>query len=118
MIVVLSRLEILTPMPKSKNRIHSLLCGGVVLTVLCTPFFSVQAQEAVKNFFRKGNLIALRELALRQTANRVDAQMLDYRDDNSIREVWQVNERILVCIGHHALAERLVRAGKPQQFSL
>ncbi len=71
-----------------------------------------QAQEAIKHFFRKGNLIALRELALRQTANRVDAQMLDYREDNSIREVWQVSERILVCIGPNALAERLVRAGK------
>jgi two-component system, OmpR family, sensor histidine kinase KdpD len=71
-----------------------------------------QAQEAIKNFFRKGNLIALRELALRQTANRVDAQMLDYREDNAIREVWQVNERIMVCIGPNALSERLVRAGK------
>jgi two-component system, OmpR family, sensor histidine kinase KdpD len=77
-----------------------------------------QAQEAIKNFFRKGNLIALRELALRQTANLVDAQMLDYREDNSIREVWQVNERILVCIGPNALAERLVRAGKRFATSL
>ena len=77
-----------------------------------------QAQEAIKNFFRKGNLIALRELALRQTANRVDAQMLDYRDDHSIREVWQVSERILVCIGPNALAERLVRAGKRLANSL
>ena len=71
-----------------------------------------QAQEAVRHFFRKGNLIALRELALRQTANRVDAQMLDYREGHAIREVWQVNERILVCIGPNPLAERLVRAGK------
>lgn len=71
-----------------------------------------QAQHAIHNFFRKGNLIALRELALRQTANRVDLQMLNYRDDHAIREVWQVNERILVCIGPNALAERLVRAGK------
>ena len=71
-----------------------------------------QAQEAIKHFFRKGNLIALRELALRQTASRVDAQMLDYREGHAIREVWQVNERILVCIGPNALAERLVRAGK------
>ncbi len=77
-----------------------------------------QAQEAIKNFFRKGNLIALRELALRQTANRVDAQMLDYREDNFIREVWQVSERILVCIGPNALAERLVRAGKRLANSL
>ncbi|WP_026603331.1 sensor histidine kinase [Methylomonas sp. 11b] len=77
-----------------------------------------QAQEAVNHFFRKGNLIALRELSLRQTANRVDAQMLDYREDNAIREVWQVSERILVCIGPNDLAERLVRAGKRLATSL
>jgi len=77
-----------------------------------------QAQEAVDHFFRKGNLIALRELSLRQTANRVDAQMLDYREDNAIREVWQVGDRILVCIGPNELAERLVRAGKRLANSL
>ncbi|MDD5461911.1 MAG: sensor histidine kinase KdpD [Methylococcales bacterium] len=77
-----------------------------------------QAQEAIKHFFRKGNLIALRELALRQTATRVDAQMLDYRENHFIREVWQVSERILVCIGPNALAERLVRAGKRLATSL
>lgn len=77
-----------------------------------------QAQEAIKHFFRKGNLIALRELALRQTASRVDAQMQDYRADNSISEVWQVSERIMVCIGPNALAERLVRAGKRFATSL
>lgn len=71
-----------------------------------------QAARAIENFFRKGNLIALRELALRQTAARVDAQMQDYREDHAIREVWQVGERILVCIGPDPLAERLVRAGK------
>lgn len=71
-----------------------------------------QAQAAIKNFFRKGNLIALRELALRQTANQVDAQMLDYREDHFIRDVWQVSERVLVCIGPNVLAERLVRSGK------
>lgn len=77
-----------------------------------------QAQEAVNHFFRKGNLIALRELSLRQTANRVDAQMLDYREDNAIHEVWQVSDRILVCIGSNALAERLIRAGKRLANSL
>lgn len=77
-----------------------------------------QAQLAVKHFFRKGNLIALRELALRQTASRVDAQMLHYRDDHAIREVWQVSDRILVCIGPNQLAERLVRAGKRLANSL
>ena len=62
-----------------------------------------QAKEAANHFFRQGNLIALRELALRQTASRVDAQMLDYREDNAIQEVWQVGDRILVCIGPNAL---------------
>jgi two-component system, OmpR family, sensor histidine kinase KdpD len=77
-----------------------------------------QAREAVQNFFRTGNLIALRELALRQTANRVDAQMLDYREDHAIKEIWQVGERILICIGPNGLAERLVRAGKRFASSL
>ncbi len=77
-----------------------------------------QAQVAIKHFFRKGNLIALRELALRQTASRVDAQMQDYRETNAISEVWQVSERIMVCIGPNALAEQLVRAGKRFATSL
>ncbi len=71
-----------------------------------------QAEQAIRHFFRKGNLIALRELALRQTASQVDAQMLDYREGHAIREIWPVGERILVCIGPNAMAERLVRAGK------
>jgi two-component system sensor histidine kinase KdpD len=71
-----------------------------------------QAEQAIRHFFRKGNLIALRELALRQAASQVDAQMLDYRGGHAIRDIWQVSERILVCVGPNALAERLVRAGK------
>jgi two-component system sensor histidine kinase KdpD len=71
-----------------------------------------QAEEAARHFFRKGNLIALRELALRQTASQVDSQMLDYREGHAIRGVWQVSERILVCVGPNGLGERLVRAGK------
>lgn len=77
-----------------------------------------QAERAMQHFFRKGNLIALRELSLRLTADRVDAQMLDYRDDNAIRDVWQVGECILVCIGPNAIAERLVRSGKRLAASL
>src|SRR5476651_1730407 len=69
-----------------------------------------QAEHAVRNFFRKGNLIALRELALRRTADRVDAQMRDYREDHSIQNVWQVKERMLVCVGPGENAENLVRA--------
>jgi two-component system sensor histidine kinase KdpD len=69
-----------------------------------------QAERAAQNFFRKGNLIALRELALRRTADSVDAQMRDYRDDHAIQNVWQVKERMVVCIGPGAMAENLVRA--------
>ena len=57
-----------------------------------------QAQAAIQNFFRKGNLIALRELALRRTAERVDAEMQDYMRDHAIARTWPVSERILVCV--------------------
>ena len=77
-----------------------------------------QAERAMRNFFRKGNLIALRELSLRLTADRVDAQMQDYREDHAIRDVWQVGDRILVCIGPNKLAERLVRTTKRLATSL
>lgn len=77
-----------------------------------------QAERAIRNFFRKGNLIALRELALRRTAERVDAQMRDYRDDQAIRDVWRAGERVLVCIGPGPLASRLIRAGKRLATSL
>ncbi|MHB8622682.1 MAG: two-component system sensor histidine kinase KdpD [Sulfuricaulis sp.] len=69
-----------------------------------------QAEHAVQNFFRKGNLIALRELALRRTADRVDAQMREYREDKSIRGVWQAKERLLVCVGPGLDAEKLIRS--------
>lgn len=71
-----------------------------------------QAQEAVRSFFRKGNLIALRELALRATAQRVDAQMRAYRRDHAIGKVWPTAERLLVCIGPSPYSTRLVRAAK------
>jgi len=69
-----------------------------------------QAAHAVRHFFRKGNLIALRELALRRTAERIDAQMQDYRRDHEIRETWPVAERILVCVRPHPESGLLVRA--------
>ena len=71
-----------------------------------------QAREAIENFFRKGNLIALRELALRVTAQHVDAEMRHYMRDHAIRETWPVRERLLVCIGPSPSSIRLVRAAK------
>src|SRR5438552_16143029 len=67
-----------------------------------------QAQEAIRNFFRKGNLIALRELALRRTAERVDAQMQAYMRDHAIGKTWPVAERLLVCIGPSPFSPKLV----------
>jgi two-component system sensor histidine kinase KdpD len=69
-----------------------------------------QAERAAANFFRKGNLIALRELALRRTADRVDAQMRAYRADQAIHHVWQAKERLIVCIGPDTDNETLVRS--------
>jgi len=71
-----------------------------------------QAQRAVEQFFRPGNLIALRELALRKTAERVDAQMQRYRALHGIAETWPVAERILVAASSGPTASRLVRAAR------
>jgi len=68
-----------------------------------------QAERAVRNFFRKGNLIALRELALRRTADRVDSEMLQYRRNLRAAPVWQTRESILLCIGPDERSEKLVR---------
>ena len=68
-----------------------------------------QAERAVRNFFRKGNLIALRELALRRTADRVDSEMLQYRRNLRAAPVWQTRESILLCVGPDERAEKLVR---------
>ncbi|TFW70653.1 two-component system sensor histidine kinase KdbD [Methylotenera oryzisoli] len=68
-----------------------------------------QAERAGKSFFRKGNLIALREMALRRTADRVDSQMREYRTNSSISQVWQAKDRLLVCVGPDSESERLVR---------
>ena len=70
------------------------------------------AEEALRHFFRKGNLIALRELALRRTAERVDAQMRVYMREHAIEKAWPAGERLLVCLGPSPASARLVRAAK------
>jgi len=69
-----------------------------------------QAAQAIHNFFRKGNLTALRELTMRLAAKRVDDQMRDYMKTKAIPGPWPVAERLLVGISPHPLAERLVRS--------
>lgn len=71
-----------------------------------------QAQQAMGHFFQPGNLTALRELALRRTAERVDSQMLSYMRRNAIAGPWPAGERILVCISPRPDPMALVRAGR------
>jgi two-component system, OmpR family, sensor histidine kinase KdpD len=69
-----------------------------------------QAEHAAQNFFRKGNLMALRELALRRTADRVEGDVQAYRADRAIGSVWKTANALLTCVGPDAAAERVVRA--------
>jgi two-component system sensor histidine kinase KdpD len=71
-----------------------------------------QAAHALEQFFRKGNLTALRELAMRRAAERVDSQMVSYMQTKSIPGPWPAGDRILVCLSSHLLGERLVRSGR------
>lgn len=77
-----------------------------------------QAERAMRSFFRKGNLLALRELALRRTADRVDADMQAYRQDHAIEPTWPATERILVCVSPSPSAPHLVRAARRMATSL
>ena len=62
-------------------------------------YVATQAARALQNFFRKGNLLALRQLALRLTAERVDSQMRSYRSTQVGGAVWSASEALLVCVG-------------------
>lgn len=71
-----------------------------------------QVEHIAKQFFNKGNLSALRELALRRTADRVDAQMEDFRNREGVQTPWPAADRLLVCIGPSPFSARLVRAAR------
>ncbi len=74
-------------------------------------YFPDAAAQARDHFFRKGNLIALRELALRRVADRVNADVRGYRVSNAINAVWPTRERLLVCVSADPGQEGLVREG-------
>jgi two-component system sensor histidine kinase KdpD len=69
-----------------------------------------QAQRAADHFFKRGNLLALRELALRRTAQHVDEDVLEYREAHGVKATWPAGERILVCVGPAPSSARLIRA--------
>ncbi len=75
------------------------------------PDMAARAQE---KFFNEGNLFALRELALRRAAERVDDQMLAYMQTRAIPGPWGAGDSLLVCIGPGPLSERLVRTARRQ----
>ena len=68
-----------------------------------------QAERAAQNFFRKGNLFALREIALRRTAEHVEDEVRSYRVEKSIAPVWNTEGMILACIGAYAGSEQTAR---------
>lgn len=67
-----------------------------------------KVEQSLKNFFRRGNLIALRELALRQVAEQVDRSLESYMDAQDIRKNWAVRERIAVCVSANPAAQYLI----------
>lgn len=81
-------------------------------------YYPEQADIAKDKFFRKGNLTALRELALRITAERVGAQVLLYRQGQGIQHIWSSSERILVCVGPGKESLQLIRSARRLASSL
>src|SRR5271170_2425501 len=68
-----------------------------------------QAERAVRHYFLPGNLTALRELALRRTAERVDEQMVDYMRAHAIQGPWAASDRVLVCVNEDPSVAAVVR---------
>jgi two-component system sensor histidine kinase KdpD len=67
--------------------------------------------RSLKNFFRLGNLNALREIALRQTAEEVDEELEEYKKEHGIKENWHIIERVMVCISPSPTSKKLIRRG-------
>jgi two-component system, OmpR family, sensor histidine kinase KdpD len=74
-------------------------------------YSSEKVERSLKNFFRRGNLIALRELALRQVAEQVDRSLETYMEDQDIRKNWGVRERMAVCVSANPAGQYLIARG-------
>jgi len=77
-----------------------------------------RSSAAPQNFFRTGNLTALREMALRLTAERVDHQLRDYMQVKQIAGPWKSGERLMVAVSPSLLSERLVRWTRRMAYNL
>jgi two-component system sensor histidine kinase KdpD len=71
-----------------------------------------KAEQAMKRFFRKGNLLALRELALRYTARQVDVDMRSYMELHAIPGPWHAGSRLLVSVSSSPVSQRLIRVAQ------
>ncbi|HUJ43716.1 MAG TPA: sensor histidine kinase KdpD [Opitutaceae bacterium] len=81
-------------------------------------YFGDRAATAADNFFKETNLTALRELALRLTAERVDKQLREIRGDRRISVIWRSGERLLVAIGPSPFSTRLIRWTRRMAYAL
>jgi two-component system sensor histidine kinase KdpD len=77
-----------------------------------------QAANALKNFFLRGNLVALRELSLRQAANRLQRDVEEARQERSVLAPWLTTERLLVCVGPSPSSAQIIRSTKRLAVSL
>lgn len=77
-------------------------------------YLPTTAKQAIENYFSPGNLTALRELALRRTAQRVDEQLLSHMQAHAIQGPWAAGDRVLVCIDEDKRGASLVRYGRRQ----
>ncbi|MCX6249155.1 MAG: sensor histidine kinase KdpD [Bacteroidetes bacterium] len=77
-----------------------------------------RSREAIENFFRKGNITALREMALRIVADRVDKQLHDYMQHKRIRGPWKSGLHLLVAIDYHHHSTKLLRWAKNLSYSM
>ncbi len=81
-------------------------------------YLGERAAAAAENFFQENHLTALRELALRLTAERVDKQLRDIREDSGARAIWRGGERLLVAVGPSPFSTRLVRWTRRMAYAL
>lgn len=81
-------------------------------------YFEERAQQAVQNFFKEAPLAALREIALRLTAEKVDNDLQDLKRLHPEQGPWNTNERLMVAVSHSPYSERLIRATRRYAFNL
>jgi two-component system, OmpR family, sensor histidine kinase KdpD len=108
---VLERADEIELIDITPNKLMERLAAGKV-------YIPAQAERALKNFFQKGNLVALRELSLRQAASRVQQDVEIARHERAAVAPWLTSERLLVCVGPSPTNARIVRATKRLARSL